>query len=63
MPPAPSPREEALFHCQQAAAKAIKAFLTLHQIHFQKTHDLCALATSASASTPRSKLSRLRRRR
>jgi HEPN domain-containing protein len=36
--------DEALFHCQQAAEKAIKAFLTLHQMHFQKTHDLGELA-------------------
>ena len=31
---------EALFHAQQCAEKAIKAFLTWHQISFKKTHDL-----------------------
>ena len=31
---------EALFHCQQAAEKAPKAFLTFHEIAFRKTHDL-----------------------
>ena len=31
---------EALFHCQQAAEKALKAFLTFHQRTFRKTHDL-----------------------
>ena len=28
------------FHCQQAAEKYLKAFLTWHQIGFPKTHDL-----------------------
>ena len=28
------------FHCQQAAEKYLKAFLTLHQIEFPKTHNL-----------------------
>ena len=28
------------FHAQQAAEKFLKAFLTWHQIEFQKTHDL-----------------------
>ncbi|MBZ5724432.1 MAG: HEPN domain-containing protein [Acidobacteriia bacterium] len=31
---------EALFHCQQAVEKALKAFLTFHQRTFRKTHDL-----------------------
>jgi hypothetical protein len=31
---------EALFHAQQCAEKAIKAFLTWHQISFKKTHGL-----------------------
>jgi HEPN domain-containing protein len=30
----------ALFHCQQAAEKAFKAFLTWHGAAFRKTHDL-----------------------
>ena len=32
--------EDALFHCQQASEKAIKAFLTFHQKPFRKTHEL-----------------------
>jgi HEPN domain-containing protein len=35
---------DALFHSQQAAEKAMKAFLTFHQIEFQKTHDLARLS-------------------
>ena len=36
-PPIP---EDVLFHCQQAAEKALKAFLTWHDQSFDKTHDL-----------------------
>ena len=36
--------EDALFHCQQAAEKAMKAFLTAHGIPFRRVHDLDALA-------------------
>ena len=32
--------EDALFHCQQAAEKSLKAFLTAHDTPFKKTHDL-----------------------
>jgi HEPN domain-containing protein len=31
---------DALFHCQQAAEKAFKAFLTWHDRPFRKTHNL-----------------------
>jgi HEPN domain-containing protein len=31
------------YHCQQAAEKALKAWLTCHDIVFPKTHDLEAL--------------------
>jgi HEPN domain-containing protein len=30
----------AVFHCQQAAEKALKAFLAWHDVPFRKTHDL-----------------------
>jgi HEPN domain-containing protein len=30
----------ALFHCQQAAEKSLKAFLTWHGIPFRRVHDL-----------------------
>jgi HEPN domain-containing protein len=29
-----------VFHCQQAAEKALKGFLTWHQVPFRKTHNL-----------------------
>ncbi len=32
--------EDALFHCQQAVEKALKAFLAWHDRPFRKTHDL-----------------------
>ena len=35
--------EDALFHCQQAAEKALKAFLTFHDQPFRKTHDLATV--------------------
>ena len=35
--------EDALFHCQQTAEKALKAFLTFHDQPFRKTHDLTSL--------------------
>jgi len=36
--------EDVVFHCQQAAERAIKGFLTFHQEPFGKTHDLRELA-------------------
>jgi HEPN domain-containing protein len=32
--------DTAIYHCQQAAEKAIKAFLVFHDQRFDKTHDL-----------------------
>lgn len=32
--------DDVVFHCQQAAEKALKAFLTWHQQIFRKTHSL-----------------------
>lgn len=34
---------DALFHCQQAVEKTLKAFLTWHDRPFRKTHDLVEL--------------------
>ena len=34
-----------VFHSQQAAEKAIKAFLTFHQIAFRRTHNLTDLGS------------------
>ena len=36
----PSLLDEAVFHCQQAAEKALKGFLTWHGRPFRKTHNL-----------------------
>lgn len=38
--PAPAFKRDALFHSQQAAEKALKAFLTWHDIPFPRIHDL-----------------------
>ena len=43
-PPAP---EDALYHCQQAAEKALKGFLSWHDQPFPKTHDLGRLGKQA----------------
>jgi HEPN domain-containing protein len=44
--------EDMLFHCQQAAEKAMKAFLTAHDRVFRKTHDLDELASACEAVDP-----------
>ena len=38
----------AMFHCQQAAEKALKGFLVCHNIRFAKTHDIGALLDLAA---------------
>jgi len=40
------------FHCQQAAEKYLKAFLTWQQIEFPKTHDLGLLLGLIAATDP-----------
>jgi len=35
--------DTAVYHCQQAVEKVIKAYLTYHDIPFEKTHNLVAL--------------------
>ena len=35
--------DTAVYHCQQAGEKALKAFLTYHDIVFERTHDLRVL--------------------
>jgi HEPN domain-containing protein len=42
----------AVYHCQQAAEKALKAFLTLHDEPFRKTHDLAELGRQCSEIDP-----------
>jgi HEPN domain-containing protein len=41
-----------VFHSQQAAEKAVKAFLTFHQIPFRKTHDLTDLGSQCASVDP-----------
>lgn len=41
-----------VYHCQQAAEKALKAWLTLQDIVFPKTHDLEALLYLCTSSLP-----------
>lgn len=43
---------DAMFHCQQAAEKALKGFLTAHDAPFRKTHDLDELTTACSRIDP-----------
>lgn len=40
--------DTAVYHCQQAAEKSIKAFLTLHDVVFEKTHNLGSLVALAA---------------
>jgi len=42
----------ALFHCQQAAEKYLKAYLTWNQKVFQKTHELRELAAACALIDP-----------
>lgn len=39
--------EDALFHCQQAVEKCLKAFLVWHDLSFRKTHDLVEIGKNA----------------
>jgi HEPN domain-containing protein len=41
-----------VFHSQQAAEKAIKRFLALHQIPFRKTHNLADLGSQCATVEP-----------
>jgi HEPN domain-containing protein len=43
----PPASEDALYHCQQAAEKALKGFLVWHDQPFPKTHDLGKLGKQA----------------
>ena len=40
------------FHCQQAAEKCLKAFLTWHQVEFPKTHSIRELLNVAKTVDP-----------
>ena len=41
--------DSAAYHAQQAAEKALKAFLVFHTVNFRKTHDLEYLLTTCAA--------------
>ncbi len=41
-----------VYHCQQAAEKAIKGFLTWHGVRFGRTHDLDVLGSLARPLAP-----------
>lgn len=41
-----------VYHCQQAAEKAIKGFLTWHAVRFGRTHDLDMLGSLARPLAP-----------
>ena len=41
-----------VYHCQQAAEKALKAYLTYQRVSFRKTHDLGLLVELCLVSEP-----------
>ena len=43
---------DAAFHCQQAAEKALKAFLAWHDVPFRKTHDLAEIGQQCATLDP-----------
>lgn len=45
--------DTAIYHCQQAAEKAIKGWLVYHDLSFEKTHDLRLLVTLAAEAEPK----------
>ena len=44
--------DTAVYHCQQAAEKALKALLTYHDVPFEKTHDLTELLDLSAKAEP-----------
>jgi HEPN domain-containing protein len=44
--------DAAIYHCQQAAEKAIKGFLTFHGQRYEKVHNLPLLVTQAMTLEP-----------
>ena len=41
--------DTAIYHCQQAAEKAVKGFLVFHDEEFEKSHNLPLLVTQATS--------------
>ena len=52
MTPDDLPRNEAAIWLRQAAEKAVKAYLTFHQIPFRKTHNLTELGSQCARIDP-----------
>lgn len=50
--PAISFNDSAVFHCQQAAEKALKGFLVYHDCPFRKTHEIRELASQVISIDP-----------
>jgi len=48
-----SPLDTAIYHCQQTAEKAVKAFLVFREISPEKTHDIRKLTLEAAVHEPR----------
>ncbi len=44
--------EDALFHCQQAVEKTLKAFLVWHDVPFRRTHDIGEVGEPCVALDP-----------
>lgn len=51
----PPYRDTAAYHCQQAAEKSLKCFLTATGTPFPKTHDLTVLVALAAATDARAR--------
>ena len=49
---APPLVRDALFHCQQAVEKTLKAFLTARKVPFAKTHDIDELGLACEKLAP-----------
>jgi HEPN domain-containing protein len=48
-----APLDTAIYHCQQAAEKAVKAFLVFKGLSPEKTHDVRKLSVLAAVYEPR----------
>ncbi len=47
------PLDTAIYHCQQTAEKAVKAFLVSKELFPEKTHDIRKLTLAAAGHEPR----------
>ncbi len=49
---ADGPLDTAIYHCQQAAEKSVKGWLTAESVSFERTHDLRRLIRQAAGESP-----------